>query len=61
MLLQELMHFVVVVKLRTALLKMLDPAVTRILKLWWETALDSTTLNVGCKYTRSIQATDVLL
>jgi hypothetical protein len=61
MLLQELMYFVGVVKLSTALVKMLNPVETCVLKLRWKTALDSTALGVGYKHTRSFQATDVLL
>ena len=61
MLLEELIHLVVVVKLSATLLKMLDPVETCILNLRRKTALNSTTLDVSYKYTRSIQATDVLL
>jgi hypothetical protein len=61
MLPQELMYLVVVAKLSTALLKMLGPVKTCILHLRRNTAPNSTALNVGYKYTRGIQATDVLL
>lgn len=61
MLLQELMHLLIVVKLSTALLKMLDPVETCVLNLRRKTALNSTAIDIGYKHTRSVQATDVLL
>ena len=54
MLLQELMHLVVIVKLSTAFLKMLDPIETCILDLGRKTVLNSTALDVGYKHTRSV-------
>jgi hypothetical protein len=54
MLLQELMHLVVVVKLSTAFLNMLDPVETCISDIRRETALNSTALDVGYTYTRSV-------
>jgi len=47
MLLQELMHLIVVAKLSAALMKMLNPVETCILKLRWKTALNSTAVYVG--------------
>ena len=54
MLLQELMHLIVVAKLSAALVKMLNPVETCILKLWWKTAFDSTAVYVSHERTRSV-------
>jgi hypothetical protein len=61
MLLQELMHLVVVVKLSTTLLKMLDPVKACILNLRRKTALNLTAFDVSNKNTGIVQVTDVLL
>ena len=55
------MHLVVVMKLSTALLKMLDPVETCILNLRRKTMLNSTAFDVAYKQTGNVQATDVLL
>lgn len=60
-LLQELIHLVFIAKLRTALLKMRDPVETCVLNLRRKTLLNSTTLNVGYKFTGSIYTADISL
>jgi hypothetical protein len=54
------MYLIVVVKLRSALLEVLNPVETCILKLRRKTLLHSTACNVGYKHAGSVQATDVL-
>ena len=54
MLLQEFVYLVIVAKLSTALLKMLDPVETCILNLQRKTLLYATAVNVDCKRPRSI-------
>jgi hypothetical protein len=61
MLLEELIHLVIILKLSTALLKILDPVETSILKLWQETLLYLSTLDISYKHTRSIKSIDILL
>jgi hypothetical protein len=61
MYLEELMDVVVVVKLSTALLKMLNPVETRVLDLWRKTLLYSTMLYVSHKCTRSLLSANILL
>jgi hypothetical protein len=61
MLLQKLMDLVVVAKLSTAFLKMLNPVQTRILNLRRNALLHSTTLHLSYKHTRTAWFTDVLL
>jgi hypothetical protein len=41
------MDFVVIAKLNTTFLEMLDPIEARILNLWWKILLHSTILNVS--------------
>jgi len=55
------MHFVVIIELSTALLKILDLVETCISNLRRKTTLNLIALDVGYKYTGSVQATDVLL
>jgi hypothetical protein len=59
--LEELMDFVVVAKLSTTLLKMLDPVETRVLNLRRKTLLHLTAVNIGYKDSGGAHATDVLL
>jgi hypothetical protein len=54
------MNSVVIAKLSTALLKMLDPVETSILNLRRNTLLHSATLDVGYKRTRNVLFTNVL-
>ena len=48
------MDLVVVVKLNTALIKMLDPVETSVLNFQRKILLHSTALKVGCEYTRYV-------
>jgi hypothetical protein len=59
--LEELMDLVVVVKLSTALLKMLNPVETGILDLWRKTLLSSTTPYVSYKCTKSLLSANISL
>ena len=52
--LQELIYLVIVAKLSAALTKILNPVEAYILDLRRKTILNSTTLNVGYKRTRSV-------
>ena len=61
MLLQELIYLIVVTKLYTALLEMLNPIETSILNPRRKTTLNLTALSISYKHTRSVQVTDVLL
>jgi hypothetical protein len=61
MLSKEPMNLMVVIKLNTALLKMLDPVEACILKLWRKTSLYAITLYVSSESTISVQATDISL
>jgi hypothetical protein len=54
MLLQELMNLVVIVKLSTTLLKMLDPVEAYILNIGSKVLLYSTALYISHEYTRSL-------
>jgi hypothetical protein len=58
--LQELMDLVVVVKLSTTLLNVLDPVKTCILSFRRKTLLHSATLHLVYKHTRNIYSSDVL-
>src|SRR5215470_19037021 len=59
-LLQEPMHFVVVLKLTAALLNMLDPVETSILNFWRQVLLHSTALYVSSKPSWRFYATNIL-
>jgi len=55
------MDLVVVVKLSTALLNVLDPVETSILNFWMKVLLDLTSLYLRSKPPRRIYAKDILL
>lgn len=59
--LQELGNLVIIVKLSTALLQMLNSVQTGILDLRGKTLLYLSALYISCKHIRSVNATDVLL
>jgi hypothetical protein len=61
MYLEELIHLVVVMKLSTAPLEMLNPVETCIPDLWRKTILYSTTLYVSHKCTGSLLSANILL
>ena len=61
MLLQELIDLVVVVKLSTTLLKMLNPVETCVPDLWRKTLLYPIALYVSHKYTVSLLSANILL
>jgi hypothetical protein len=58
--LKELMDFVVVVKLSTTLLKMLNPVETCVLDPWRKILLYYTRASISNKRTRSAYSTNVL-
>jgi hypothetical protein len=60
-LLQELIHLIVIAKLYTAFLEILNLVETYILNAKRKTTLNSTTLDVAYKHTGSVQVIDVLL
>ena len=61
MYLEELIDLIVVVKLSTALLEMLNPVETCVFGLWRKTLLYSATLYVSYKCSRSLLSANILL
>src|SRR5271155_4729245 len=61
MFLQELMNLVVVTKLSTTSLKVLDPVEACILNVWTKMFLYLTAFYVSCESARCVQATDISL
>lgn len=60
MLLQELVHLAIIVKLGAALLNMLDPALTCVLDFMRKALFNLPSLHISYKHARSTSATDVL-
>jgi hypothetical protein len=58
---QELMYLVVITRLSTTLLKMLDPVDTCILNFWRKKLLNSAAFYVICESAGTVQATYVSL
>jgi hypothetical protein len=58
-LLEKGVELVIVIKLRTTPLKMLDPVETCILSLWRKTFLNSTAVDLAREGTWSVQTTDI--
>src|SRR6266480_5524332 len=61
MLLQEFVYFVIIVKLSTTLLKMVNPVETCILEIWRETLVYLAAVHVGCKCTWRVGSAYILL
>jgi hypothetical protein len=61
MYLEELIDLVVVSKLGTTLLKMLNPVETCVPDLWRKTLLNLTTFYISHKYTRSLLLANISL